>query len=407
MVERFLIDLLEGSRLTRTLFLISLATACSKAPAPESTIQFVYKSSIQSADTTPPELSDDDCFLVHVTGDHSSLRAVAPRSDQASACPAGPQGLGLLNGLLKKGETVSLSVPSGPARRFDIVAIPKALLPLGNRECRGTVSGKAALEKGVFGNPDFFVDSEKVSSKNFKLIATGTADLSPGVNVVTLERVQSSAPYECVANEVVETKIVSTSVISPDGSYGATQTIDIQINFSEGVVVSGSPRLKLETGTVDHSASFLSITADKKGLVFRYPIVAGDATSALEYFSQTSLELNGGTIKTETSGTNVLLTLPPPGSAVSLSGGRFVSIDTVNPNLTITTPSSLFANATTSANLVFTGTCSESGEVVSVIPAVVASPVTCTGAHAWAMTVNVSTQSDGPVNLQFSHHDLA
>ena len=113
-----------------------------------------------------------------------------------------------------------------------------------------------------------------------------------------------------------------------DGAYTVGRVIDVQVVFSEPVVVTGRPALAMNTGqTASYSAGSNSNT-----LVFTYPVMPGDNSSDLDYANDTALALNGGTIK-DTSGNNATLTLPDPGGLGSLAYSKNIAIDTIDPRI--------------------------------------------------------------------------
>jgi len=113
---------------------------------------------------------------------------------------------------------------------------------------------------------------------------------------------------------VVNVTSASTGQISASGS-----TIDIQIEFSEDVNITGTPRLELNTDTVSN-AEYLS-GSNTKNLILRYNTISGNKASNLNYTSESALSLNGGSI-TDTAGNNANLTLPATGSSDSLSSAN-------------------------------------------------------------------------------------
>lgn len=58
-------------------------------------------------------------------------------------------------------------------------------------------------------------------------------------------------------------------------------TIPISVKFSESVVVTGTPKITLETGTTDRIANYSSGTGTDT-LIFDYIISTGDTSTALE-----------------------------------------------------------------------------------------------------------------------------
>ena len=92
--------------------------------------------------------------------------------------------------------------------------------------------------------------------------------------------------------------------------------------FSETIEVTGTPLLKLETGSVDRSAEFSYSSGSTA--YFVYTVICGDSTNDLNIFDVSSLTLNGGTI-TDIGGNNATLTLP---SSTALSANAAVVVST-------------------------------------------------------------------------------
>lgn len=111
------------------------------------------------------------------------------------------------------------------------------------------------------------------------------------------------------------------SVTTMDGTYTAGESILINVNFDDAVVVSGNPRLQVDIGGTTRYADY-----DTHGGVvvrFRYVAQAGDlAPSGIGLAP--SISLNGGTIES-TGGTAANLTL---NGIPDLSGGV---VDAVAP----------------------------------------------------------------------------
>ena len=126
------------------------------------------------------------------------------------------------------------------------------------------------------------------------------------------------------------TNIVNITSSAENGSYD-TGTIDIQVIFSEAVIVDatgGTPTLTLETGSIDTPARYI-MGSESTVLTFVYTVVADDLATDLDYASSTSLTLNGGTINaTAVPNSTALLTLPKPGTRGSLSSNKNISINT-------------------------------------------------------------------------------
>ncbi|MEG3964877.1 Ig-like domain-containing protein, partial [Microcoleus sp. S36bC1] len=135
--------------------------------------------------------------------------------------------------------------------------------------------------------------------------------------------------------------ITSVSAATPNGTYGIGTNINITVQFSAIVNVTGTPRLTLAGATP--VANYLSGTGTNT-LTFRYPIAAGDNTPDLDYLSTTALSLSGGTIKNATNG-DAILTLPTPGAVNSLGANKALVIDTIPPTVALTSASPTTTNA--------------------------------------------------------------
>jgi len=110
-----------------------------------------------------------------------------------------------------------------------------------------------------------------------------------------------------------------------NGTYRTGDNLTLVVSFSKPVTVTGTPKLKLETGEVDRFASYVS-GSGTDNLSFSYTVQSGDNASDLDYHSTNALELNGGTLK-DSAGTSITLTLPAPGSSGSLAANRNLVID--------------------------------------------------------------------------------
>jgi hypothetical protein len=115
--------------------------------------------------------------------------------------------------------------------------------------------------------------------------------------------------------------------------------IPITVTFNEPVfvtTVTGVPGLTLETGVYDAWAGYAS-GSGTTSLVFDYTVGAGQLSADLDYVSNSSLALNGGTIR-DAAGNNAVVTLPNPGAAGSLGANNSVMIDTAQPTAALADP---------------------------------------------------------------------
>lgn len=119
-------------------------------------------------------------------------------------------------------------------------------------------------------------------------------------------------------------------VTPPPSSYflGAGNTLQITVGFSERILVTGTPRLQLNT-TPTAYATYASGSGTTQ-LKFNYTVVAGQNSPRLAYTSTTALTLNGGTIR-DAAGNNANLTLIAPGSPMDNLYLQNIVVDTIAP----------------------------------------------------------------------------
>ena len=187
---------------------------------------------------------------------------------------------------------------------IDVAAVNQLLNQNGTSSAAGTTYALAAAEDWAAGAAG----------------AVTVADL--GGNGVTVSNVTTST-------------VLSVTSSTASGSYRAGDAISVQVNFSEDVTVDtsgGTPSLKLETGSVDHSMSYVSTSGSS--VTFSYVVQAGDSSADLDYFSTAALSLNGGAIRNG-NGTLVNLSLAAPGTAGSLAANANLVIDAIRPTATI------------------------------------------------------------------------
>ena len=121
-------------------------------------------------------------------------------------------------------------------------------------------------------------------------------------------------------NIVIDTTAPTVSDVTStlaNGTYGTGQVVPVTVTFSEPVTVTGTPRLLLETGATDRSATYTSGSGTTT-LTFNYTVQAGDTSADLDYDDTAALTLNGGTIK-DAAGNSATLTLAVAGDATGRS----------------------------------------------------------------------------------------
>ena len=171
------------------------------------------------------------------------------------------------------------------------------------------------------------------SSANALMLNGGTIkEVTSGQNAnLTLPAPGSAGSLAANKNIVINTVQANvTNVTSPtaNGAYAFGAIIDVTVQFSQTVNVTGSPHLALNTGG---TAVYLSGSGTNT-LTFRYQVGSGDLTGDLDYASVGALTLNGGTIK-DTNGVDAILALPTPGGAGSLAANKAIVVDAVGPTV--------------------------------------------------------------------------
>ena len=114
-----------------------------------------------------------------------------------------------------------------------------------------------------------------------------------------------------------EPRVDSVWAHTVDGTVVPSNTVELAVNFSERVTVTGTPVLVLETGMADYVSGSGSRT-----LTFNYTVGAGATPSYIDYVGIGSLSLESGNPASaivDGSGNAANLTLPERGTAGSLA----------------------------------------------------------------------------------------
>ena len=124
--------------------------------------------------------------------------------------------------------------------------------------------------------------------------------------------------------------VASVSSSMANGTYSAVTAIDIQVNFSEPVMVTGTPQLTLKVGTPNRIINYSSGSGTST-LTFKYVVKPEDSSADLDYAAANALSLNAGTIR-DLAGNNAALTLASPGASGSLGANKNIIIVPIAPN---------------------------------------------------------------------------
>jgi hypothetical protein len=122
--------------------------------------------------------------------------------------------------------------------------------------------------------------------------------------------------------------ISSVSVASAPNQYLAGDTIDIDVQLTERVIITGVPRLQLNT-VPSSFATFISGSFSDT-LRFRYLVTDQHNSNVFDYAASNSFQLNGATI-TDFSANPAEVQLPHPGTPQSISGQHSIRVGTPTP----------------------------------------------------------------------------
>ena len=152
------------------------------------------------------------------------------------------------------------------------------------------------------------------------IITDKSGNATTGTASATTLTVDQAAPS--IAND-------ATGVTSTNGDYKLGESVDIVVNFSESVSISGTPQLTLNTSNTPGSANS---AVDKSGLsgsavTFEYTVGSTHYSTDLDYVNTSSL--SAGTYIRDTAGNDATLTLPDVGT---MATAYEVNIDGVSPS---------------------------------------------------------------------------
>ena len=125
-----------------------------------------------------------------------------------------------------------------------------------------------------------------------------------GVGAFTAQHGTSTAQFSIRALAPTGLAVVSEPIEGE--TYKRGETIEVAVNFSDRVVVAGTPQLALSVGVNTRNADYVRGTNSNQ-LVFEYTVVEADADTDGIVAGQNALALNGGAI-TSVYGAQAILT---------------------------------------------------------------------------------------------------
>ncbi|MBK23105.1 MAG: hypothetical protein CME70_03790 [Halobacteriovorax sp.] len=278
------------------------------------------------------------------------------------------------------------------------------------------------VNEALLGSPTVTIDGNATSianaHPNYQATYTMQAGDTEGVLSFTLDFTDASGNAGTQQTTVTDGSSVtfdetaaSVSQVrstKANGTYGLGQVIDVLVEFSELVDVTGTPQITLETGGADAVVNYSSGTGSNT-LTFQYTVGSGEANADLDYVATNSLVLNGGTIN-DLADNAAILTLATPNAVNSISDNQNIVIETTAPSVsTINRGSTPAVNPTGATSVEFDVTFSEA------VGSVIAGDFTVTntgtgspsvsgvsgGPTTWTVTVD-TTGVDGDIGLDLS-----
>jgi len=274
------------------------------------------------------------------------------------------------NGAYVAGNNIAITITF--SEQVTVTGTPKIQLETGPTDRQvnyASGSGTSTLTFNyVVQSGDSTNDLDYVTTTSLTLNGGTIKDTATNTNNAALTLPVPGALNSLGANKniVIDTAspvVTNVSATTANGAYNAGDTIAITVTFSQAVIVTGTPQLLLETGTTDRQSNYASGSSTST-LTFNYIVQPGDSTNDLDYLTNTSLTLNGGTIKDGATNTNnAALTLPAPGATGSLGSNRNIVIDALAPTVTNVSSTTADGSYNVGQNIVVTVAFSENVNV--------------------------------------------
>ncbi len=265
------------------------------------------------------------------------IDAVAPTVSNVSSTTA--------NGSYKIGDLVSIELSF--SENITVTGTPQLTLETGTTDRAVNYISGSGTDTLTFSytvqSGDSTQDLDYVSTTALSANGGSMRDAVGNDAVLTLAAPGSAGSISdnktFVIDGVVPT-VDSVTSSADNGDYKVGDLLNIVVNFSESVAVTGTPQLALAIGGTDRLINYSS-GSGSNALIFSYTVQPGDESADLDYSSSSALSLNGGTVR-DLAGNNATLALAVPGQAGSLGSNKALVIDGVVP--TVTTVSSTKAD---------------------------------------------------------------
>lgn len=182
----------------------------------------------------------------------------------------------------------------------------------------GTLSDlNAALNNLTYSPPGGYVGTAEINIDVNDQGNSGSGEALRGQGIVLIKIEPKNPLVELVSSD------------NANGLYGIGDLINIQVKFDQVVMVTGIPRLLLDTGDLKQYATYNGGSGTEL-LSFTYQIEEGDFSMDLSYTNTNALEFNGGSIQS-IDGSKAILDLPVSGTTNSLNFEKQLIIDGIKP----------------------------------------------------------------------------
>ena len=239
------------------------------------------------------------------------------------------------NGVYKAGDVIDILVNF--SKNVTVIGTPQLTLETGQTDRAvnySSGSGTSTLTfKYTVQTGDNSADLDYTANNALSLNGGTIKDAAANEAVLTLPLPGAANSLGANKNIVVDgiiPTLLGVSAANANGTYSAVAVIDVQVNFSENVTVTGTPQLTLKTGVSNRAINYSSGSGTST-LIFKYKLQPDDSSADLDYVATNSLSLNGGTIK-DAAGNNAVLVLASPGAANSLGANKNIVIAPIVPN---------------------------------------------------------------------------
>lgn len=221
---------------------------------------------------------------------------------------------------------------------------------------RGTLNGNVLAGERVQFSLNNGVSWGTATTSTNRATFTFTGALAQGANAVKVRHLDvagnASAEYSTTItldNTVATVRGVTIPSATSGSTYKVGDVVDVTVEFSEAVRVTGAPRLGLLVGSNTRQAAYLG-GANSTTLTFRYTVAAGDSDLDGISINAGSLNLNAGTIA-DAAGNNANIANPAvvanANSKVDGSLPTLSSTEVVNGNLVMTFSEDLASSSLT------------------------------------------------------------